>query len=72
MFENNGFEVLSIDTVLTGLNDIKKYIQWLDPYKNEVTERFLNKQLLSDCLNDEYILENNLGLRLRIVAKLKN
>jgi hypothetical protein len=71
-FERNNCEVLNIDTVLTGLNDIKKHIQWLDPYKNEVTKRYLNQQLLSDCLNEEYILKNNLGLRLRIVAKIKN
>ncbi|MDC1447503.1 class I SAM-dependent methyltransferase [Candidatus Thioglobus sp.] len=72
LFEKNGFEVLNIDTVLTGLTDIKKHIQWMDPYKNEVTDRYLNQQLLSDYLNEEYILENNLGLRLRIIAKLKN
>ncbi len=72
LFEKNDFEILKLDTVLTGLDNIKKQIQWLDPYKNDNTYKYLDDTLINDCLNEDYILKNNLGLRLRIVAKLKD
>jgi 2-polyprenyl-3-methyl-5-hydroxy-6-metoxy-1,4-benzoquinol methylase len=72
LFEKNGFEVLQLDTLLTGMDNIKKQIQWLDPYQNNNTDKYLNNALVNNCINEEYILKNNLGLRLRIIAKLKD
>uniref|UniRef100_UPI0040480F9C methyltransferase domain-containing protein n=1 Tax=Aliarcobacter sp. TaxID=2321116 RepID=UPI0040480F9C len=71
IFEQSGFEVLLIDTVLTGLDNIKKQMQWLDPYAQSSEDKYLNKALINDFIKEKYILDNNLGLRLRIVAKLK-
>ena len=72
LFQKNGFEVVSIDTVLTGIDNIKKQMQWLDPYKNNDTTKYLESSLTEDFINEEYILKNNLGLRLRVIAKLKD
>ena len=72
MPKKNGFEVLQLDTLLTGMDNIKKQIQWLDPYQNNNTDKYLNNALVNNCINEEYILKNNLGLRLRIIAKLKD
>lgn len=71
IFEQSGFEVIHLDTVLTGIDNIKKQIQWLDPYAKSSEKKYLNEKILTDFVNEKYILENNLGLRLRIVAKLK-
>ena len=54
------------------MDNIKKQIQWLDPYQNNNTDKYLNNALVNNCINEEYILKNNLGLRLRIIAKLKD
>ena len=70
LFERNGFEVVKLDTVLTGVDNIKKQMQWLDPYKNSDTNKYLESSLIKDFINEEYILKNNLGLRLRVIAKL--
>ena len=72
LFQKNGFEVVSIDTVLTGIDNIKKQMQWLDPYKNNDTTKYLESSLTEDFINEEYILKNNLGIRLRVIAKLKD
>lgn len=72
LFEKNGFEVLKLDTVLTGMDNIKKQMQWLDPYKSSETSKYLNESLINDVINEEYILKNDLGLRLRILAKRKD
>ena len=71
IFEQSGFEVIHLDTVLTGIDNIKKQIQWLNPYSKSSGERYLNQKILSDFINEKYILDNNLGLRLRVLAKLK-
>jgi 2-polyprenyl-3-methyl-5-hydroxy-6-metoxy-1,4-benzoquinol methylase len=70
IFEQSGFEVIHIDTVLTGMDNIKKQMQWLDPYKKSSENKYLNSTIIDDFINEEYILKNNLGLRLRIVVKL--
>ncbi|MCG8571678.1 MAG: class I SAM-dependent methyltransferase [Spirochaetes bacterium] len=72
MFELNGFEILNIDTVLTGIDNIKKQMQWINPYDDINTDKYLNSTLINDFINEEYILKNDLGLRLRIIGRLKN
>ena len=72
MFEKQGFEILKLDTVLTGMDNIKRQMQWLDPYKYSNTSKYLNDSIIDSCINEEYIKKNNLGLRLRIVARLKD
>jgi len=72
LFEQNDFKVLSIDTVLTGLNNIKNQIQWLDPYTNSNTDTYMPsslKNLFDSGIIEDYIYKHNLGLRLRIVAE---
>jgi transcription elongation factor Elf1 len=72
VFEKQGFEILKLDTVLTGMDNIKRQMQWLDPYKYSNTSKYLNDSIIDSCINEEYIKKNNLGLRLRIVARLKD
>lgn len=71
IFERSDFEILHLDTVLSGIENIQKHIQWINPYDRSSEKRYLNQNLINDFLNEEYILKNNIGLRLRIVARLK-
>ena len=74
-FESNGFEVLKIDTVLTGISAIKRQIQWFDPNGDEDTERFIPNKLKTNLASkdlENFMYKNNLGLRLRIFAKYYN
>jgi 2-polyprenyl-3-methyl-5-hydroxy-6-metoxy-1,4-benzoquinol methylase len=72
LFEEQGFEILKLDTVLTGIDNIKRQMQWIEPYKNNNTNKYLNNSIVDSCINEEYITKNNLGLRLRVIAKLKD
>ena len=75
LFELNGFEVISIDTVLTGLSAIKRQVQWYDPNGSIDSERYMSKSIKNIFNGDEvekFIYKNNLGLRLRILAKYTN
>jgi len=75
IFKMCGFEVLHLDTVLTGMDAIKKYIQWYDPYAEGVTERFIPEKvqyLLKNDIPHDFLYKHNLGLRLRIVAKYQS
>ena len=54
------------------MDNIKRQMQWLDPYKYSNTSKYLNDSIIDSCINEEYIKKNNLGLRLRIVARLKD
>jgi SAM-dependent methyltransferase len=72
LFELNGFEVVSLDTVLTGISALKRQAQWFDPNGDVNTEKYLSKKIKNICNGKEiedFIYKNNLGLRLRILAK---
>ncbi|MFH1894728.1 MAG: class I SAM-dependent methyltransferase [Patescibacteria group bacterium] len=75
LFEDNGFKVLSLDTVLTGIDNIENQIQWFDPYDSkEKTDRFVPKSIKHFFTNgqvEDFIYKHNLGLRLRLLAKWK-
>lgn len=74
LLTNNGFEILHIDTVLTGLDNIKNQIQWLDPYSEIKTTRFIPEGVSELFANNEiekFIFEHDLGLRLRVLARYK-
>lgn len=71
-----GFEVLHTDTVLTGIPNIAKYIQFYDPFGNDggigfvpgVFQSYLQDKQGRDRL-ERLILDADLGLRLRIFGK---
>lgn len=75
LFEQNGYTVVHLDTVLTALPNIKKYIQYQDPYSEEAQGEFLPSPLrafFNGPRNQElesFIYQNHLGLRLRLIAK---
>ena len=72
LFERKGFEVLHIDTVLTGYDSIANYVQNSEPF-GDLSFNFLPpkfKRLLENKERfEELILHWDLGLRLRIIAK---
>lgn len=73
LFEDNGFDVLFLDTVLTGLDNIKRQIQWFDPNDNlNKSERFIPEKIryiFQNGIIENIIYRHNLGLRLRILTK---
>ncbi len=74
VFEMAGFELVKIDTVLDGLGSIKRQMQWLDPNGTDDTDRYIPeslKALFADGRIEDFIKTNNLGLRLRILARYK-
>ena len=72
LFERKGFEVLHIDTVLTGYDSIANYVQNSEPF-GDLSFNFLPpkfKRLLENKERfEELILHWDLGLRLRIIVK---
>ena len=70
LFRDTGHEVVYFDTILTGLDNIKRHMQWYDPYDVSVkTEKYIPLSMTS-MLNEDYIYQNNLGLRLRLLARI--
>ena len=73
LFEDTGFNVLLIDTVLTGLDNIKRQIQWYNPYSRIHNNRYIPKTIktfFDDNAAESLIYRYKLGLRLRIIASL--
>ncbi len=69
-------KILLHDTVLTGIPNIGKYMQFYEPYSNDESLEYLPKEIMSffgkDYKNlEKIILNNNLGLRLRVIAQKK-
>ncbi|MBI5557291.1 MAG: methyltransferase domain-containing protein [Deltaproteobacteria bacterium] len=75
IFQKVGLEVLHCDTVLTGIHNIMKYMQFFDPYGENQGCHFLPEGIRHFCqpqgqlLLEDWILKNNLGLRLRIFGR---
>ncbi len=72
VFENAGFNVLVLDTVLDGLGSITRQMQWYDPNGNESSTRYIPEKirhLIDDGTVQVLMKQYNLGLRLRIVAR---
>ncbi len=72
VFEEHGFEVLILDTVLDGLGNIKRQMQWFDPNGSNNSDRYLPESLRALFDNGAIaglIRQYNLGLRLRILAR---
>lgn len=72
VFERAGFEVLILDTVLDGLDSIKRQMQWFDPNDSEQTTRYIPeglKDLFDSGTFQSFMHSHNLGLRLRILAR---
>lgn len=73
VFVDNDFEILYLDTVLTGLDNIKRQIQWFDPYDDtNNTIKYIPasiQALIDNKAIEEVIYKNNIGLRLRLLAK---
>jgi len=72
LFENAGFEIVHLDTVLTGYDSIVNSLQNKDPF-SDLTFDFLPPKLKKRIKNkdafEKTILNNDLGLRLRIIAQ---
>ena len=72
LFERKGFEVLHMDTVLTGYDSIVNYVQNNEPF-GDLGFDFLPPKFMGLLENkerfEELILHWDLGLRIRIIAK---
>lgn len=75
LFTDNGFTIVHLDTVLTGLDNIKRQAQWYAPYNDAARQdTYLPtaiKKMLADGTIERFMLKNLLGLRLRIIAQYK-
>jgi len=76
LFKKLNMEILLSDTVLTGITNLGKYLQYDDPYSEDAGSKYLPEKLkffLDDTQAqkdlEEWILKMNLGLRLRLLAK---
>ena len=75
LFETNGYELIHMDTVLTGYDSIINSLQYKDPFANLKINFLPAKlhELVKDKIDfEKIIIEWDLGLRLRIVAKKQN
>jgi len=75
LFQDNDFEIIHLDTVLTGLDNIKRQIQWFGPYEDIDNMKYIPDKLeylFGDGKAEDLILQHNLGLRLRMLAKFKS
>jgi 2-polyprenyl-3-methyl-5-hydroxy-6-metoxy-1,4-benzoquinol methylase len=72
LFESCGYRVLKADTVLTALPNLRKYMQFLDPYGPEEKKVFLPEGSAALFKRDKFleklILKHGLGLKLRVFA----
>lgn len=73
---DSSLEVLTQDTVLTGLPNLLKYVQYFDPYGASPQRNYLAPalhELLATPYGrqrtEDWIVRSNLGLRIRIVAR---
>ncbi len=72
LFQESGYKIIYFDTVLTGLDSIKRHMQWYDPYDVSInTEKYI-PLAMKKILNEDYICQNNLGLRLRLMARINS
>lgn len=76
LFSDTGMEVVFSDTVLTGIPNIIKYLQYIDPYCDDSRTQFLPEYLQTIFSSgqetemlERFIIDRGLGLRLRMVAR---
>lgn len=74
LLENTGFEILHLDTVLTGYDSIVNFLQYREPF-SDIDTSFLPQSIRQLVLNksqcEQMILDWHLGLRLRVIARKK-
>jgi 2-polyprenyl-3-methyl-5-hydroxy-6-metoxy-1,4-benzoquinol methylase len=71
IFRETGFDLVYFDTIYTGLDNIKRHIQWYDPYDVSIqTEKYIPVAMKS-LFEEDFIFKNHLGLKLRLVARVK-
>jgi predicted TPR repeat methyltransferase len=74
LLENTGFEILHLDTVLTGYDSIVNFLQYREPF-SDIDTSFLPQSIRQMVLNksqcEQMILDWDLGLRLRVIARKK-
>ena len=72
LLETSGFEVIHLDTVLTGYDSIINWLQYKEPF-GELKINFLPPRFGELASNknrfEQLILEWDLGLRLRVIAR---
>jgi len=75
LFERCGFEVVHLDTVLSGYESIVNTLQYREPFGPMKFEAFFPEKLVGLVSNrekfEELLFQFDLGLRLRIVARKK-
>jgi len=76
LFDKVTLDVVLSDTLLTGIPNIKKYLQYNSPYVDDNSDRYLPPKLKNYFNNNQdqkelenWILNMNLGLRLRLIGK---
>jgi SAM-dependent methyltransferase len=74
LFQQTGFNVIHLDTVLTGYDSIVNSLQYIEPFSDLKTD-FLPPKLKQRVVDksgfEKLILDWDLGLRLRIIAEKK-
>ncbi len=65
--ENNGFEVLHIETVISEIPIIANYLDYQDPYLGEAD----HQGKILDLIDEEMLHKNLLGYKMQVVLKLK-
>lgn len=75
LFERNGFEVVHLDTVLSALDNIRRYVDYQDPHGDAPLTTFPPPHVQALLAGDrrgeveDFLSANDLGLRLRILAR---
>lgn len=74
LMEQNGLEVVHCDTIQTGTGNIYRQMQWYPPNSDCQGLQFLPDKLLRMVETGEFekfMLDNDLGLRIRMLARRK-
>jgi 2-polyprenyl-3-methyl-5-hydroxy-6-metoxy-1,4-benzoquinol methylase len=76
LFKKCGFEVIHKDTVLFGIENVKRYISFEDPYSSSLGDFPIGfnskvKTIFTEERKDleKWILENDLGYRIRMIGR---
>jgi len=71
LLEVCGFKVIHYDTIYTSINPVLQYLNFNDPYgvSKDSSDILLTKMSLQKNKLEDWIIRNNLGYKMRILAK---